>query len=517
MTETQSQQLLNEQAEQLDYLRRILLAPIYDVAIETELTHLTKLSTRFNHQIYLKREDQQPVHSFKLRGAYNKLAQLSEAQCIQGVIAASAGNHAQGLALAASKLGIKATIVMPITTPDIKVDNVKRLGGEVRLVGNSYDEAQAASIKYAQEEQKTLIHPFDDTDVIAGQGTVAKELLQQLPKADVVFIPVGGGGLLAGMSVYLKQLSPNTKIIGVEAEDSACLKAALSAGKPVDLEQVGLFADGVAVKRIGKQTFNLIKRYCDEVITVSIDEICASIKDIFEQTRVIAEPAGALSLAGLQKYCRAKKNSNSESLVAILSGANMNFHSLRYVSERCELGEKKEAILGVTISEEKGSFKRFCQALGGRVITEFNYRYIGEPNANVFVGVRLSGSIEERQKLLQSLTNECYLVRDFTDNELAKLHVRYMIGGKSTIQDERLFSFEFPEHPGALEKFLEAMGELWNITLFHYRNHGAAFGQVLVGFEISDKKEKDFFKHLNALGYQWREESKNLAYNEFLH
>jgi len=515
MTETQSQQLLNEQAQQLDYLRRILLAPVYEVAIETELTHLTKLSTRFNHQIYLKREDQQPVHSFKLRGAYNKLAQLSEAQCIHGVIAASAGNHAQGLALAASKLGIKATIVMPITTPDIKVDNVKRLGGEVRLVGNSYDEAQAASIKYAQEEQKTIIHPFDDTDVIAGQGTVAKELLQQLPNADVVFIPVGGGGLLAGMAVYLKQLSPNTKIIGVEAEDSACLQAALAAGKPVDLDQVGLFADGVAVKRIGKHTFDLIKRYCDEVITVSTDEICTSIKDIFEQTRVIAEPAGALSLAGLQKYCVESKN-NKESLVAILSGANMNFHSLRYVSERCELGEKKEAILGVTISEEKGSFKRFCQALGNRVITEFNYRYIGEPSANIFVGVRLTGNITERQQLLQSLNSKNYQTRDFTDNEMAKLHVRYMIGGKSTIQDERLFSFEFPEHPGALEKFLEAMGELWNITLFHYRNHGAAFGQVLVGFEINDKKEKDFFQHLNALGYQWHEESKNLAYKEFL-
>jgi len=517
MTEKQSQQLLAEQAEQLDYLRRILLAPVYDIAVETELTHLTKLSTRLNNQIYLKREDQQPVHSFKLRGAYNKLSGLSEAESIQGVIAASAGNHAQGLALAANKLGIKATIVMPKTTPDIKVDNVRRFGGEVRLVGNSFNEAQAASIEYAEAENKTLIHPFDDTDVIAGQGTVAKELLQQLPNADIVFIPVGGGGLLAGMAVYLKQLSPKTKIIGVEAQDSACLKAALEAGAPVDLNQVGLFADGVAVKRIGKHTFSLIERYCDDVITVTTDEICTSIKDIFEQTRVIAEPAGALSLAGLQKYC-SQHELKDQSLVAVLSGANMNFHSLRYVSERCELGEKKEAILAVTIPEEKGSFKRFCQTLDNRVITEFNYRYVGEPTANVFVGIRLGGCIEERNQVLSMLASANYQVSDFTDNELAKLHVRYMIGGKSnnSAQNERLFSFEFPEHPGALEKFLDAMGELFNITLFHYRNHGAAIGQVLAGFDVSNDKENEFFQHLNALGYQFQEETDNEAYQAFL-
>ncbi len=518
MTESQSQALLTQQSEQLDYLRRILLAPVYDVAVETELTPLTKLSARLNNQVYLKREDQQPVHSFKLRGAYNKLSSLTEAECIHGVIAASAGNHAQGLALAANKLGIKATIVMPKTTPEIKVDNVRRFGGEVRLVGHSFNEAQEASIEYAKTEGKTLIHPFDDIDVIVGQGTVAKELLQQQPNADVVFIPVGGGGLLAGMAVYLKQLSPNTKVIGVEAEDSACLKEALAAGKPVDLQQVGLFADGVAVKRIGQHTFSLIKRYCDEVITVTTDEICASIKDIFEQTRVIAEPAGALSLAGLQKYC-ASSEKNGQSLVAILSGANMNFHSLRYVSERCELGEKKEAILAVTIPEEKGSFKRFCQTIGNRAITEFNYRYTGEDNANVFVGVRLSGSSEERQHLLDELVSANYQVNDFTDNELAKLHVRYMIGGKKSQannKNERIFCFEFPEHPGALEKFLDAMGELFNITLFHYRNHGAAFGQVLAGFEVSTDKENEFFLHLDTLGYQFQEATDNLAYQEFL-
>jgi len=520
---TEAQTLLadekSKQATQLDYLRRILLAPIYDLAVETELTHLSKLSARLNNQIYLKREDQQPVHSFKLRGAYNKLNNLSEEQCIHGVIAASAGNHAQGLALAAKKLGIKATIVMPKTTPDIKVDNVRRFGGEVRLVGNNFNEAQTASVEYAKAENKTLVHPFDDVDIIVGQGTVAKELLQQLPHADVVFIPVGGGGLLAGMSVYLKQLSPNTKIIGVEAEDSACLKAAFDAGKPVDLAQVGLFADGVAVKRIGENTFNLIRHYCDEVITVSTDEICTSIKDIFEQTRVIAEPAGALSLAGLQKYCMTSKG--GESLAAILSGANMNFHTLRYVSERCELGEKKEAILAVTIPEEKGSFKRFCQAIGNRAITEFNYRYSDKSSAEVFVGVRLGGSVQERQELLQGLISANYQVTDLTDNELAKLHVRYMIGGKSTNSaengnDERLFSFEFPEYPGALEKFLAAMGEHWNITLFHYRNHGAAFGQVLAGFNLDNSQQEEFFQHIDALGYQCQEETDNPAYQAFL-
>jgi len=525
MTEQESKEVIEGHELALDYLRRILLAPVYDVAVETELTPLTKLSTRLGHQIFLKREDQQPVHSFKLRGAYNKLINLSEAQCIHGVVAASAGNHAQGLALAAHKLGIKATIVMPITTPDIKVDNVRRFGAEVRLIGKSFNEAQAASLAFAKDENKTLIHPFDDVDVIAGQGTVAKELLQQQPNADVVFIPVGGGGLLAGMAVYLKQLKPGIKIVGVEADDSACLKAALEAGTPVDLDQVGLFADGVAVKRIGEKTFDLIQRYCDEVITVTTDEICASIKDIFEQTRVIAEPAGALSLAGLQKYCQTQTTENKpseESLVAVLSGANMNFHSLRYVSERCELGEKKEAVLAVTIPEEKGSFRHFCKVLGGKVITEFNYRHLGSTEqsqkpANIFVGVRLGGEVDDRQKLLTSLTDENYQVNDFTDNEMAKLHVRYMIGGqKPALLQERLFSFQFPEYPGALEKFLDTLGEHWNITLFHYRNHGAAFGQVLAGFEVKNEQQLDFFQHLDALGYQWHEETDNSAYQAFL-
>lgn len=525
----------------LDYLRKILLAPVYDVAVETELTSLTKLSARLKQNIFLKREDQQPVHSFKLRGAYNKLANLTEQQCIHGVIAASAGNHAQGLALAANKLGIKATIVMPITTPEIKVDNVRRFGAEVRLVGKSYNEAQSASLEYARNEQKTMIHPFDDAEVIAGQGTVAKELLQQLPHVDVVFVPVGGGGLLAGMAVYLKQLRPDIKVIGVEAQDSACLQAAMKAGKPVDLDHVGIFADGVAVKCIGEHTFDLIQRFCDDVITVTSDEICASIKDIFEQTRVIAEPAGALSLAGLTKYCLTQEalvkdgsqvEVEQQSLVAVLSGANMNFHSLRYVSERCELGEQKEAILAVTIPEIKGSFRKFCQTIGGRVITEFNYRYSGnktenhigvdEKQAQIFVGLRLAGEENERQQLIESLSSANYQVTDFTENELAKLHVRYMVGGNGNarsqekIAQERIFSFEFPEYPGALERFLDTLGEYWNITLFHYRNHGAAFGQVLAGFEVSDEQQLAFFRHLKDLGYQYQEETNNPSFQAFL-
>ena len=356
------------------------------------------------------------------------IASLSERERRQGVVAASAGNHAQGLALSASKLAIEATIFMPLTTPDIKVDNVKRLGAEVRLFGKSFNEAQAASVEFAAQESKTIVHPFDDPDIIAGQGTVAKEILQQQPTLDAIFIPVGGGGLLAGMAVYIKQIRPDIKVIGVEAEDSACLKAAFESGEPSDLSQVGLFADGIAVKRIGEHTFDVIKHFCDEVITVSTDEICTAIKDIFEQTRVIAEPAGATSLAGINKYCQTSVG--DESLMAILSGANMNFHSLRYVSERCELGENKEAVMAVTIPEEKGSFRRFCHNLQGRVITEFNYRFAGKAQADIFVGVRVADA-NEKNILISHLEEQSLKVCDLTDNELAKLHVRYMVGGAS--------------------------------------------------------------------------------------
>jgi threonine dehydratase len=515
----------NQNISGLEFLRKILSAKVYDVAKETELTAMTKLSSYFKQEIYLKREDQQPVQSFKIRGAYNKLANLvsqedSKSFEIKEVVAASAGNHAQGLALAARKLGIKATIFMPITTPEIKIDSVKRLGGNVKLIGKSFDHAQKESQLYAEKHDLKIIHPFDDIDVIAGQGTVAQELLKQLPNTDKVFIPVGGGGLLAGMAVYLKQLSPETQIIGVEAEDSACLKAAFKANQPVDLDHVGLFADGVAVKRIGEQTFKLIDKYCDEVITVNSDEICTSIKDIFEQTRVIAEPAGALSLAGLKKYNLQNEVEASQKQIAILSGANMSFHNLRYVSERCELGEKKEAVLAVTIAEEKGSFRKFCKSLNGRVITEFNYRYTNSKdnkNAHIFVGVRLGEEANERDLLISELRNSSYQVEDLTENELAKLHIRYMIGGGSSNSlRERIFQFQFPEYPGALEAFLNTLGELWNISLFHYRNHGAAFGQVLAGFEVEDNQQLEFFRHLKELGYEWEEETNNLAYKAFL-
>lgn len=498
----------------MDYLRRILLAPVYEVAKETELNFLERLSREHNNQIYLKREDQQPVHSFKLRGAYNRLANLSEKRKARGVVAASAGNHAQGVALSAKKLGINATIVMPITTPEIKAQSVRRLGAEVELIGKSFNEANNAAIQMAKENHRVFIPPFDDKDVIAGQGTLGKELLQQLPDADVIFVPVGGGGLLAGVAVYIKQLKPNIKIIGVEAEDSACLTAALAAGKPVDLPQVGLFADGVAVKRIGEENFPLIRAFCDQVITVSNDEICGAIKEIFEHTRVIAEPAGALSLAGCIRYSQSSEG--EEKLVSILSGANMNFHTLRYVSERCELAEKKEAVLAVTIPEQKGSFKKFCQIIGGKLITEFNYRYSHNQTADIFVGVKLSDGQQELESLISDLKQH-YEVEDFTDNELAKLHVRYMVGGQSPVKlSERVFQFEFPEYPGALEKFLETLGEEWNITLFHYRNHGSALGQVLAGFDVHEHEQFDFFRHLKDLDYSFKEETHNRAFTQFL-
>ena len=498
----------------MDYLRRILLAPVYEVARETELTFLSRLSKEYNNRIYLKREDQHPVHSFKLRGAYNKLSALNGDRKKRGVVAASAGNHAQGVALSAQKLGIKATIVMPVTTPEIKAQSVRRLGAEVKLIGTSFNEANSAAIQLAKKNNRVFIPPFDDKEVIAGQGTVGKELLQQMPDADVIFVPVGGGGLLAGIATYLKQLKPRIKIIGVEAEDSACLTAALAEGRPVSLTSVGLFADGVAVKKIGDESFPLIRDYCDQVITVNNDEICGAIKEIFEHTRVIAEPAGALSLAGCISYCQQSKT--DEKLVAILSGANMNFHTLRYVSERCEIAEKKEAILSVTIPEKKGSFKKFCQIIGGRVITEFNYRYKNSEEANIFVGVKLTGGSDELQQLINNLS-EYYLVEDFTNNELAKLHVRYMVGGQSQLKlAERVFRFEFPEYPGALENFLDTLGEEWNITLFHYRNHGSAIGQVLAAFDVDESELLNFFRHLKALGYRFKEETDNKAFQQFL-
>ncbi len=502
--------------EAAEYLRKILLSPVYEVAKVTPLQVLKKLSDRLGNHVALKREDLQPVHSFKLRGAYNKIAGLSQEQRDRGVIAASAGNHAQGVALSGIRLKIPAIIVMPTTTPDIKVDAVRRMGGNVLLFGNNFDEAYAESRRLAEEKGLTLIPPFDDPDVIAGQGTIGRELLEQDTRLTHVFVPVGGGGLAAGVAVYIKQLLPQVKVIGVEAEGSACLVAAMHNGEPTNLERVSLFADGVAVKRIGEETFRLCRQYLDEVITVSNDEICAALKDIFEDTRAIAEPSGALSLAGLKKYAEERQLVGGR-LAAILSGANVNFHSLRYVSERCELGEKREGVLAVTIPERKGAFLEFCQLLGKRMVTEFNYRYSSPEQATILVSVRLSRGTEELNQIVADLQKADYGVMNMTDNDLAKTHVRYMVGGRPCQPlKERLFSFEFPEQPGALLRFLETLGTLWNISLFHYRNHGADFGRVLCAFELSEEDLPSFNQHLQELGYVSRDVSDDPVYRLFL-
>lgn len=497
-----------------EYLRAILRAPVYEVAQVTPLQEMEKISSRLANTILVKREDRQPVHSFKLRGAYAMLAGLTAEQKACGVITASAGNHAQGVALSANKLGIKALIVMPVATADIKVDAVRGFGGEVLLFGANFDEAKAKAIALSQQQGYTFVPPFDHPAVIAGQGTLAMELLQQDAHLDRIFVPVGGGGLVAGVAVLIKQLMPQIKVIGVEAEDSACLRAAWDAGKPVDLARVGLFAEGVAVKRIGDEPFRLCQEYLDEVITVDSDAICAAVKDIFEDVRAIAEPSGALALAGLKKYVQ-QHNIQGERLAHVLSGANVNFHGLRYVSERCELGEQREALLAVTIPEQKGSFLRFCELLGGRSVTEFNYRYADADNACIFVGVRLTRGYAERAEILAELQDKGYQVVDLSDDEMAKLHVRYMVGGRpSKPLRERLFSFEFPESPGALLKFLHTLGTHWNISLFHYRSHGTDFGRVLAAFELS-ATEPQFEQHLTALGYDCHDETNNPAFKFF--
>ncbi|HEH9400280.1 TPA: threonine ammonia-lyase, biosynthetic [Aeromonas sobria] len=499
-----------------DYLRKVLLSPVYEAARVTPLQTLKKLSERLGNHVSLKREDLQPVHSFKLRGAYHKIATLTQEQKDHGVIAASAGNHAQGVALSAAKLGIKAIIVMPNTTPDIKIDAVRRQGGNVMLFGNSFDEAYAESRRLAELEGYTLIPPFDDVEVIAGQGTIGKELLDQDIHLTHVFVPVGGGGLAAGVAVYIKQLLPDVKVIGVEAEGSACLKAAMAAGEPVNLERVSLFADGVAVRRIGEETFRLCNQYLDEVVTVSNDQICAALKDIFDDCRAIAEPSGALSLAGLKAYSEREQVKGAR-MAAILSGANVNFHSLRYVSERCEIGEKREGMLAVTIPERKGAFLDFCRQLGARMVTEFNYRYANAEQASLFVSVRLTGGDEELGQIIDQLGGNGYPVVNMTESELAKNHVRYMIGGRPARPlGERLYSFKFPEQPGALMRFLETLGCRWNISLFHYRNHGADYGRVLCAFELPDEDIAAFHDYLREIGYRWKEVSDDPAYRLFL-
>ncbi len=499
------------------YIEKILRAKVYDVAIETPLDYARSISLRLANKIYLKREDLQPVFSFKLRGAYNKISSLNDAERNKGVIAASAGNHAQGVALSAKKLGIKALIVMPTTTPDIKVKAVKAWGAKIILFGDSYDDACAHAHELADQKNMIFVHPYDDPEVIAGQGTIAMEILKQkTEKIDAIFVPVGGGGLIAGIATYVKFVRPETKIIGVEPNDADSLNCALKAKRRVSMKQVGLFADGVAVKQVGYEPFKLAQQYVDEVITVSTDEICAAIKDIFDDTRSVTEPAGALALAGLKKYIEQGKIKH-QTLVAIESGANINFDRLRYVAERTLVGEHKEILLAVTVPETPGSFLQFCQVLGKRNITEFNHRYFDNKLARIFVGISCSGQQKDRDNLIARLERKGFSVIDMTLNELAKEHIRYMVGGHAPEElGEIVYSIEFPERPGALLKFLHSLGERWNISMFHYRNHGAAFGRVLMGVQMPKSDRQEFQQRLTDVGFQYTEETTNQAYTIFV-
>jgi threonine dehydratase len=499
-------------------LKMVLRAPVYDVAQESPLTYAPRLSTKCANRVHLKREDLQPVFSFKLRGAYNRMLSLSTSEREKGVIAASAGNHAQGVALASQKLGVKAIIVMPQTTPSIKVESVRRLGGEVVLYGDNFNQAADYAQYLVAQTGATFIHPYDDWEVIAGQGTIALELIRQhTDPVKAIFVPVGGGGIIAGVAAVIKAIHPETLIIGVEPEDAACMKAALEAGERVVLSQVGIFADGVAVAQVGERPFLVAQHYVDDMVTVSTDEMCAAIKEVFEDTRSIAEPAGALSVAGLKKYALAQ-GWQDESLIAIVSGANMNFDRLRYIAERTDIGEGTETLLAVTIPERPGSFLQFCQLLGKkRLITEFNYRYADATHAQVFVGIRLHDGHEEKVTIINELTQAGFATVDLSANEMARLHLRHMIGGAGGKRlDEQLYRFEFPERPGALLSFLSSMSSGWNISLFHYRNHGAAEGTVLAGIQVPEVELTAFTSFLEQLGYPYTAESDNPAYALFL-
>lgn len=498
-------------------IKAILSANVYDVAVQTPLQHAHSLSRRLGNDILLKREDLQPVFSFKLRGAYNRMASLGPEAARRGVIAASAGNHAQGVALAGKTLGIKTVIVMPVTTPAIKVNAVRQRGGEVKLHGDTYNDAAAFAKQLVKEKGYTFVHAFDDPLVIAGQGTVGVEMLRQHSgQMDAIFVPVGGGGLMAGMAAYIKYLRPDIKMIAVEAEDSACLKLALEDGRRSKLKQVGLFADGVAVNQIGQHTFQILKSCVDEVITVTTDEICAAVKDIFDDTRAVTEPAGALALAGIKKYVRTT-GASGQTLAAVVSGANVNFDRLSHIAERAELGESREAVLAVTIPEKPGSFRAFSQLLGRRNVTEFNYRFGDYDAARIFVGVEVPDGLAGRQALLKELADNGLPAHDMTDNEVAKGHIRHMVGGPShQVGNERVFRFEFPERPGALSNFLNLLGGRWNISMFHYRNHGAAYGRVLAGMQVPKSDRKAFDSFLQEIGYPYQEETSNVAYQTFL-
>ena len=498
------------------YLKRILTARVYDVAIESPLEAASSLSTRIANNVLLKREDMQPVFSFKLRGAYNKMAQLTPAQLKRGVITASAGNHAQGVALSAQKLGCKAVIVVPTTTPQIKLQAIASRGAKVVLHGDSYSDSYQHALALEQKHKLTFVHPYDDPDVIAGQGTIAMEILRQHNQPiHAIFVPIGGGGLIAGVAAYVKQVRPEIKIIGVQPVDSDAMSQSLKAKRRITLEHVGLFADGVAVKQVGGETFRLCRELVDEVILVDTDAVCAAIKDVFEDTRSILEPAGALAIAGA-KLVAARDKLKGKTLVAIASGANMNFDRLRFVAERAEIGEKREAILAVSIPETPGSFRTFCTLLGNRNITEFNYRYADAKEAHVFVGVQVKDQ-SEISKLVATLKKNKLNTQNFTDNEMAKLHVRHLVGGHAPgLKDEILFRFEFPERPGALMNFLNRMNHNWNISLFHYRNHGADYGRVLVGMQVPHHDKKALRTFLDKLGYRYWDESGNAAYRLFL-
>ncbi len=498
----------------IDYLQKILTAKVYDVAIETSLDLAPTLSQRLHNRVLLKREDQQPVFSFKVRGAYNKMAHLTPAQRAKGVIAASAGNHAQGVALAAQKLGCRATIVMPVTTPHIKIAAVEARGAKVVLHGDSYSDAYERALALQQSSGATFVHPYDDPDVIAGQGTVGMEILQQCQgPIDAIFVAVGGGGLISGIAAYVKRVRPEIRIIGVEPVDSDAMTRSLAAGRRVTLAHVGLFADGVAVKQVGKETFRLARQYVDEMVCVDTDAICAAIKDVFEDTRSILEPAGALAVAGMKAWCERHRG---RTLVAIAGGANMNFDRLRFVAERAELGEAREAIFAVSIPERPGSFREFCALLGKRSVTEFNYRFADAKTAHIFVGVEVASRHETRE-LLAAFHRQKIEAFDLTDNEMAKLHVRHLVGGHApTATNEILYRFEFPERPGALMRFLNSMSAGWNISLFHYRNHGADYGRVLVGMQVPPADKADFRRFLDRLGYTCVDETNNPAYRMFL-
>ena len=498
------------------YLERILKARVYDVASETPLEPASALSERLGNRLLLKREDLQPIFSFKLRGAYNKMAGLARDKLARGVIAASAGNHAQGVALAAQRLGCRAVIVMPVTTPRIKVDAVAARGAEVVLHGDSYAEAYEKSLHLKSRRGLTFVHPYDDPEVIAGQGTIGMEILRQHPRPiDAIFVPVGGGGLISGIAAYVKTINPKIKIIGVEPVDADAMARSLKAGKRVKLDQVGLFADGVAVKEVGRETFRLCKALVDEMVLADTDEICAAIKDVFEDTRVVLEPAGALAIAGAKAWVE-RRGVRGRTLVAIASGANTNFDRLRFIAEEAELGEHREAILAVTIPERPGSFRKFCRLLGARNVTEFNYRIADSKDAHIFVGVEVHGR-EETARIVHNLRHHGLTTLDLSDNEMAKLHTRHMVGGRAPFaRNELLYRFEFPERPGALMRFLEAMRGGWNISLFHYRNQGADYGRVLVGIQVPRNELGQFRTFLKKLGYPHADETRNPAYKLFL-